>query len=89
MDTADKLSDEPYSPAHHDCIQLAGADAYLDACDCSVATGLRSLSLPPWRKNIHVDLRRRKAQQLKRMARQRNLTLAQHYAREYGANPEQ
>ncbi|CAO3566954.1 unnamed protein product [Mortierella alpina] len=89
VDTADKLSVEPYSTAHHNCTQLAGAVACLDACDCSVATSLRSLSLPPWRKNIHVDSRRRKAQQLKRMARQRNLTLAQHYAREYGVNPEQ
>ncbi|KAF9933777.1 hypothetical protein BGZ67_004148 [Mortierella alpina] len=88
MDTADKTSIEPHSPAHRDCAQFAGADTYLDACDCSVAIGVRSLSLPPWLKSKPVDLRRRKAQQLKRMARQRNLTLAQNYAREYGASPE-
>ncbi|KAF9566406.1 hypothetical protein EC968_003782 [Mortierella alpina] len=88
MDTTDKIPGEPHSPAQYDYAQLVGADAYLDARDCSVSTGIRSLSLPPWRKNIQVDLRRRKAQQLKRMARQRNLTLAQHYAREYCVSPE-
>lgn len=88
IDIADRTTVEPLSVVHHDCTQLTGADTYEDACSCSVTTGIRSLSLPPWRKNVHVDLRRRKAQQLKRMARQRNLTLAQHYAREYCASPE-